>query len=93
VDGADRGWDRVRVRADGDSAAARKYAGWHGRVGSIAPDTTKATIYVCVDGNHALETAFEERDVLTLDEQEGSHFAANVPGRDRGAHWLIKRDR
>jgi hypothetical protein len=61
-------------------------------VGSIAPDTTKATIFVRVDGNHALETAFEERDVLKLDEQEGSHFAATVPGRDRGAHWLIKLD-
>ena len=49
--------DLVRVRADRGSAAARKYAGWHGRVARITLDTTTATIFVRVDSNNSLETA------------------------------------
>ena len=58
--------DRVRIQEEGGSAAACKYAGRHGRVASIALGAAKATIFVCVEGNHALQTAFEERDVKRL---------------------------
>jgi hypothetical protein len=78
--------DRVRVREEGDSAAARKYSGRHGQVTDIAIGATKATIFVCVEGNHALQTAFEERDILKLEEQEGSPFVAAAQGRGRSVH-------
>jgi ribosomal protein L25 (general stress protein Ctc) len=58
--------DQVRVREEGGSAAARKYAGQHGQVTDIAIGAAKVTIFVCVEGNHVLQTAFEERDVKRL---------------------------
>jgi hypothetical protein len=58
--------DHVRIREEGGSAAARKYAGQHGQVTDIAIGAAKVTIFVCVEGNHVLQTAFEERDVKRL---------------------------
>ena len=56
--------DRVRVRTDGGTAAAWKYAGRGGRVEEIATGLDNVhQIYVRVDGND-FETAFEERDLV-----------------------------
>lgn len=59
--------DRVRVQTDGGSAAAHKYAGREGCVTKIAPGFDKIDFFVRIDGNHGLETVFEERDLKKLD--------------------------
>jgi hypothetical protein len=60
--------DRVRVRTDGGSAVARKYAGREGRVTTIMPSWDKVNFFVRIEGNRDLETAFEERDLVKLDD-------------------------
>jgi hypothetical protein len=58
--------DRVRVRADGGSGAAHRYAGQKGRLESIEPGLEANHLYyVLIEGNSSLlETAFEEGDLL-----------------------------
>lgn len=59
---------KVKVRTDGGSAAARKYAGRTGRVTTISPSLD--AYFVQIDGNFTFETAFEERDLVRLDDSE-----------------------
>jgi hypothetical protein len=62
--------DRVRVRTDGGSAAARKYAGREGRVTTITPSWDKLGFFVRIEDNRDFETAFQERDLVKLDDGE-----------------------
>jgi hypothetical protein len=60
--------DWVRVRTSGGSAAARKYAGREGQVTTITPGLDKVNVLVRIEGNRAFETAFEERDLVKVDD-------------------------
>lgn len=62
--------DRVRVRTDGGSAAARKYAGREGWVTTITPSWDKVSFFVGIEDNREIETAFEERELVKLDDRE-----------------------
>ncbi len=60
----------MRVRTDGGSAVARKYAGREGRVTTITPSWDKVSFFVRIEANRDLETAFEERKFVKLDDRE-----------------------
>jgi hypothetical protein len=62
--------DRVRVRTNGGSAAAWKYAGREGQVTAITPSLDKVRFLVRIEGNRDFETAFEECDLVKLDDGE-----------------------
>ena len=62
--------DRVRVRSDGGSAAARKYAGRKGQVTMRGPGLDrKIVVDVQIDENN-FDTVFEEQDLSTTTERE-----------------------
>ena len=62
--------DRVRVRSDGGSAAARKYAGRKGQVTMKGPGLDMRIIVdVQIDENN-FDTVFEEQDLSTTTERE-----------------------
>jgi hypothetical protein len=63
--------DRVRVRSDGGSAAARKYAGRKGQVTMRGPGLDrKIVVDVQIDENN-FDTVFEEQDLSTTMERDG----------------------
>ena len=62
--------DRVQVRSDGGSAAARKYAGRKGQVTMRGPGLDRRTIIdVQIDENN-FDTVFEEQDLSTTTERD-----------------------
>ena len=56
--------DRVRVRSDGGSAAARKYAGKKGQVTMRGPGLDRIVVDVQIEENN-FDTVFEEQDLST----------------------------
>jgi hypothetical protein len=61
--------DRVRVRSDGGSAAARKYAGRKGQVTMRGPGLDRRIIVdVQIDENNFV-TVFEEQDLSPTTER------------------------
>ena len=54
--------DRVQVRSDGGSAAARKYAGKKGQVTMRGPGLDRIVVDVQIEEND-FETVFEEQDL------------------------------
>jgi hypothetical protein len=63
--------NRVRVRSDGGSAAARKYAGRKGQVTMRGPGLDrKIVVDVQIDENN-FDTVFEEQDLSTTMERDG----------------------
>jgi hypothetical protein len=62
--------DRVQVRSDGGSAAARKYAGRKGQVTMRGPGLDrKIVVDVQIDENN-FDTVFEEQDLSTTTERD-----------------------
>ncbi len=61
--------DRVQVRADGGSAAARKYAGRKGQVTMREPGLDRIVVDVQIDENN-FDTVFEEQDLRTTTERD-----------------------
>ena len=61
--------DRVRVRSDGGSAAARKYAGRKGQVTMRGPGLDRIVVDVQIDENY-FDTVFEEQDLSTPTEKD-----------------------
>jgi hypothetical protein len=56
--------DRVQVRSDGGSAAARKYAGRKGQVTMRGPGLDRIVIDVKLEENN-FDTVFEDQDLST----------------------------
>jgi hypothetical protein len=56
--------DRVQVRSNGGSAAARKYAGKKGQVTMRGPGLDRIVVDVQIDKNN-FDTVFEEQDLNT----------------------------
>jgi hypothetical protein len=56
--------DRVRVRSDGGTAAAKKYAGRKGRVTMRGPGIDRIVVDVQLEENN-FDTVFEEQDLRT----------------------------
>jgi hypothetical protein len=54
--------DLVRVRRDGGSAAAKKYAGRNGQVTMRGPGLDRTMVDVRIDDNN-FDTVFEEEDL------------------------------
>ena len=74
--------DRVRVRTDGGSAAAREYGGREGRVTTITLSWDKVSLFVRIQANRNFGTAFEERDLVRLgDDEEVWHLGAGEGNR------------
>ncbi len=61
--------DRVQVRTDGGSAAARKYAGRKGQVTMRGPGLDRIVVDVQIDENN-FDTVFEEQDLRTTTERD-----------------------
>ena len=61
--------DRVRVRSDGGSAAARKYAGKKGQVTMRGPGLDRIVVDVQIEEN-TFDTVFEEQDLSTTKERD-----------------------
>ena len=62
--------DRVQIRSDGGSAAARKYAGRKGQVTMRGPGLDrKIVVDVQIDENN-FDTVFEEQDLSTTTERD-----------------------
>ena len=61
--------DRVQVRTDGGSAAARKYAGRKGQVTMREPGLDRIVVDVQIDENN-FDTVFEEQDLRTTTERD-----------------------
>ena len=61
--------DRVQVRSDGGSAAARKYAGRKGQVTMRGPGLDRVVVDVQIDENN-FDTVFEEQDLSPTTERE-----------------------
>ena len=61
--------DRVQVRTDGGSAAARKYAGRKGQVTMREPGLDRIVVDVQIDENN-FDTVFEEQDLSTPTERD-----------------------
>ncbi len=56
--------DRVQVRSDGGSAAARKYAGRKGQVTMRGPGLDRIVVDVKLEEN-SFDTVFEDQDLST----------------------------
>ena len=56
--------DRVQVRSDGGSAAARKYAGRKGQVTMRGPGLDRIVVDVQLEENN-FDTVFEDQDLST----------------------------
>jgi hypothetical protein len=61
--------DRVQVRSDGGSAAARKYAGKKGQVTMRGPGLDRIMIDVQIEENN-FDTVFEEQDLSTTTDRD-----------------------
>ena len=61
--------DRVRVRSDGGSAAARKYAGRKGQVTMRGLGLDRIVVDVQI-GENDFDTVFEEQDLSTPTEKD-----------------------
>ena len=61
--------DRVQVRSDGGSAAARKYAGRKGQVTMRGPGLDRVVVDVQIDEN-TFDTVFEEQDLSPTTERD-----------------------
>ncbi len=61
--------DRVRVRSEGGSAAARKYAGRKGQVTMRGPGLDRVVVDVQIEDN-TFDTVFEEQDLSPTTERE-----------------------
>ena len=61
--------DRVQVRTDGGSAAARKYAGRKGQVTMREPGLDRIVVDVQIDENN-FDTVFEEQDLSITTERD-----------------------
>jgi hypothetical protein len=61
--------DRVQVRSDGGSPAARKYAGKKGLVTMRGPGLDRIVVDVQIEEN-SFDTVFEEQDLRTATDQE-----------------------
>ncbi len=61
--------DRVQVRSNGRSAAARKYAGKKGQVTMRGPGLDRTVVDVQIDENN-FDTVFEEEDLTTATERD-----------------------
>ena len=62
--------DRVQVRSDGGSAAARKYAGRKGQVTMRGPGLDRIVVDVQLEEN-SFDTVFEEQDLSTTTDRDG----------------------
>ena len=62
--------DSVRVRSDGGSAAARKYAGRKGQVTMRGPGLDRIVVDVQIEENN-FDTVFEEQDLSTTTDRDG----------------------
>ena len=62
--------DRVQVRSDGGSAAARKYAGKRGQVTMRGPGLDRIVVDVQLEENN-FDTVFEEQDLSTTTHRDG----------------------
>ena len=62
--------DRVQVRSDGGSAAARKYAGRKGQVTMRGPGLDRIVVDVQLEENK-FDTVFEEQDLSTTTDRDG----------------------
>ena len=62
--------DRVQVRSDGGSAAARKYAGRKGQVTMRGPGLDRIVVDVQIEENN-FDTVFEEQDLSTTTDRDG----------------------
>jgi hypothetical protein len=62
--------DSVRVRSDGGSAAARKYAGRKGQVTMRGPGLDRIVVDVQLEENN-FDTVFEEQDLSTTTDRDG----------------------
>ena len=62
--------DRVQVRSDGGSAAARKYAGRKGQVTMRGPGLDRIVVDVQLEENN-FDTVFEEQDLSTTTDRDG----------------------
>ncbi len=62
--------DRVQVRSDGGSAAARKYAGRRGQVTMRGPGLDRIVVDVQLEEN-SFDTVFEEQDLSTTRDRYG----------------------
>ena len=61
--------DRVQIRSDGGSAAARKYAGRKGQVTMRGPGLDRVVVDVQIEDN-TFDTVFEEQDLSTTTERD-----------------------
>ena len=61
--------DRVQVRSDGGSAAAKKYAGRKGRVTMRGPGLDRIVVDVQLEENK-FDTVFEEQDLSTTTDRD-----------------------
>ena len=61
--------DRVQVRSDGGSAAAKKYAGRKGRVTMRGPGLDRIVVDVQLEENN-FDTVFEEQDLSTTTDRD-----------------------
>ncbi len=61
--------DRVRVRSDGGSAAAKKYAGRKGRVTMRGPGLDRIVVDVQLEENN-FDTVFEAQDLSTTTDRD-----------------------
>jgi hypothetical protein len=61
--------DRVQVRTDGGSLAARKYAGRKGRVTMRGPGLDRIVVDVQIEENN-FDTVFEEQDLRTATDKD-----------------------
>ena len=61
--------DRVRVRSEGGSPGARKYAGRKGQVTMRGPRLDRIVVYVQI-GENDFDTVFEEQDLSTPTEKD-----------------------
>ena len=61
--------DRVQVRTDGGSAAARKYAGKKGQVTMRGPGLNRIVVDVQIEENN-FDTVFEEQDLSATTDRD-----------------------
>jgi hypothetical protein len=61
--------DRVQVRSDGGSAAARKYAGRKGQVTMRGPGLNRIVVDVQIEENN-FDTVFEEQDLSATTDRD-----------------------
>ncbi len=61
--------DRVQVRSDGGSAAARKYAGKKGQVTIRGPGLDRIVVDVQIEENN-FDTVFEEQDLSATEDRD-----------------------